>query len=152
MAALSLKARALRYLSQREHSRLELQRKLARHTEEPDALDALLDELVAKGWLDSQRFAESLIHRRANKLGTSRILAELKQHALAPDLLSQAQLVLKESELARAQAIWQKRFGEPAETPQERAKQIRFMLTRGFSHSIISQVLKHPIDGEETES
>lgn len=150
MTVLSLKARALRYLSQREHSRVELQRKLARHTEEPDTLDALLDELEARGWLDSQRFADSLIHRRANKLGASRILAELKQHAIGPDLLGQAQQVLQESEMARAQTVWQKRFGESANSTQERAKQIRFLQNRGFSHDIISQVLKYRIGHEES--
>ncbi|WP_424192512.1 recombination regulator RecX [Ampullimonas aquatilis] len=150
MVVPSLKARALRYLSQREHSRLELRRKLARHTEEPDTLDALLDELETRGWLNSQRFAESFIHRRANKLGTSRILAELKQHAIGPDLLGQAQQALQGSEMARAQAVWQKRFGESASSAQERAKQIRFLQNRGFSHDIISQVLKYRIAHEES--
>ena len=54
--SLSVKGRALRYLSQREHSRLELERKLARHVADlpdtelfaPDlagALEFSLDEL-----------------------------------------------------------------------------------------------------------
>jgi regulatory protein len=65
MRQLSLKARALRYLSMREHSRLELGRKLARYAEEGDDIEALLDFLEKNNWLSQERFAESLIHRKA---------------------------------------------------------------------------------------
>ena len=58
---LSLKGRALRYLSQREHSRLELSRKLARYAEDTDDVDALLDLLEKNNWLSQERFAESLV-------------------------------------------------------------------------------------------
>ena len=62
---ISLKSRALRYLSAREHSRSELARKLARHAAESDNLDALLDELEAGKFLSEERFAESLVNRRS---------------------------------------------------------------------------------------
>ena len=51
----SLKGRALRLLSGREHSRLELERKLAPFEEEPGSLAAALDELQAKGFISEQR-------------------------------------------------------------------------------------------------
>src|SRR5690606_41510001 len=79
---LSLKARAIGLLSRREHSRTELARKLAPHCEDPAELESLLNELEAGNWLSQQRFAESLVHRRAPKLGTRRVLQELRQHGL----------------------------------------------------------------------
>ena len=69
----SLKGRALRLLAQREHSRAELQRKLAAHEETPGELAQALDELQAKGFIDEQRVIESVIHRRAARLGASRV-------------------------------------------------------------------------------
>jgi regulatory protein len=64
----SLKARALRHLAAREHSRAELAAKLARFVtdeDEPGAVERVLDELAAKGFIDEARVAESLLHRRA---------------------------------------------------------------------------------------
>ena len=70
---LSLKGRALRYLSAREHSRAELERKLASHEEEPGQLARVLDELLAKGFISEQRVAESVVNRRAPRMGSLRI-------------------------------------------------------------------------------
>ncbi|RZF27800.1 recombination regulator RecX [Paraburkholderia sp. UYCP14C] len=138
----SLKARALGYLSRREYSRAELARKLKPYVEETDSLDTVLDSLEAENWLSDSRFAESLVHRRASRLGTSRILGELKQHALNPALVEEASAQLRETELARAQAVWRKKFGQLPQTPAERAKQARFLASRGFSGATIGKILK----------
>ncbi|MGF6510480.1 recombination regulator RecX [Paraburkholderia sp. 32] len=140
--ARSLKARALGYLSRREYSRADLARKLKPYVEETDSLDTVLDALQAENWLSDSRFAESLIHRRASRLGTSRILGELKQHALNPALVEEASAQLRETELARAQAVWRKKFGQLPQTPAERAKQARFLASRGFSGATIGKILK----------
>src|SRR5450830_358643 len=66
---ISLKGRALRYLAMREHSRAELERKLAPHEEVPGELAQALDELQARGFIDEQRVIESLLYRRASRLG-----------------------------------------------------------------------------------
>ena len=71
---MSLKARALRYLAAREHSRLELARKLSAYAQESDNVERLLDELEAAKFLSEQRFSESLVRRRAERYGNSRIL------------------------------------------------------------------------------
>jgi regulatory protein len=140
--ARSLKARALGYLSRREYSRAELARKLKPYVEETDSLDTVLDSLETENWLSDSRFAESLVHRRASRLGTSRILGELKQHALNPSLVEEASAQLRETELARAQAVWRKKFGQLPQTPAERAKQARFLASRGFSGATIGKILK----------
>nr|WP_205803720.1 recombination regulator RecX [Burkholderia sp. Ac-20365] len=140
--ARSLKGRALGYLSRREYSRAELSRKLEPYAEEGDSIDTLLDSLESEGWLSNSRFAESLIHRRASRMGAGRIVNELKRHAVGQTLVEEVSAQLKETEMARAQAVWRKKFGTLPETPNERAKQARFLATRGFSQGIIGKILK----------
>lgn len=146
---LSLKARALRLLGNREHSRLELQRKLAPHALEPVELDALLDDLQAKGFISEQRVVESLIHRRAGKLGAARIRQELQQKGLAPETVSRAVAELQVSELARAHAVWVRKFAQqpdathsPEQATAERARQVRFLAARGFAGDTIRRVVR----------
>jgi regulatory protein len=102
----------------------------------------VLDALEAENWLSDSRFAESLIHRRSSRLGTSRIIGELKQHAVDQTLVEEASAQLRETELARAQSVWRKKFGQLPETPAERAKQTRFLASRGFSGATIGKILK----------
>lgn len=142
----SLKARALQYLSAREHSRVELARKLARHAEEGDDIEALLDSLEGAKFQSDQRFTESLVHRRAGRFGTSRILAELSQHRIDPDSLSELKARLNGDESVRALEVWRKKFGQPPMDAQERAKQIRFLAQRGFSSRSISAVLRGDVE------
>jgi regulatory protein len=139
---LSLKARALRFLSMREHSRLELKRKLARHAEEGDDIDALLDFLEKNNWLSQERFAESLIHRKASRYGNSRVMAELQSHGVNGEALTELKSGLAESETARAVEVWQRKFGTVARDAAERSKQMRFLMARGFSSSAVRAALK----------
>ena len=62
---LSLKGRALRYLAAREHSRVELQRKLEPFEETPGSWPTCWTCSQAKGFIDAQRVIESVVHRRA---------------------------------------------------------------------------------------
>ena len=146
--ALSLKARALRFLSMREHSRLELGRKLARYAEEGDDVGALLDFLEKNNWLSQERFTESLVHRRAARFGNSRIMAELQSHGVGGDALKEIKSGLADTELARARELWERRYGTVATDPAERNKQIRFLMQRGFSQRAVFTVLKGEPDEE----
>ncbi|MDP2368711.1 recombination regulator RecX [Rhodoferax sp.] len=137
----SLKSRALRLLSTREHSRSELQSKLRPHAQSPDALAQVLDELQAKGFINEQRVLESVLHRRAVKLGVSRIRKELLAKGLEPAAISQAVNQLRESELARAREVWRKRFGKQPLDATERAKQMRFLASRGFCGDTIRRIV-----------
>ena len=137
---ISLKGRALRLLSMREHSRLELGRKLARHAQEGDDIDALLDALEAANWLSQQRFSEALIQRRAASYGNHRIVAELQSHGVSGD--SEQLANLAQHETVRCCAVWRKKFGSVAQDPQQRAKQIRFLMQRGFSQRAIALAIK----------
>ena len=139
---LSLKARALRFLSMREHSRLELGRKLSRYAEEGDDIDALLDLLEKNNWLSQERFSEALIHRRAARYGNSRIVAELQSHGVAGEALQELKAGLAEGETERACEVWRRKFGTVAADPHERNKQMRFLLQRGFSQRAVQAALR----------
>jgi regulatory protein len=139
---LSLKGRALRYLSQREHSRSELERKLARFEEEPGAIARALDDLQAKGFISEARVVESVIHQRADRMGALRLRQELQHKGIAPEAIAQAIADLRDTELPRARAVWQRRFGTPPADAKERARQMRFLLARGFSGAVVARVLR----------
>ena len=143
---LSLKARALRYLAAREHSRLELGRKLARHAQEDENVDAVLDWLEAQKFLSESRFAESLVNRRAARFGSARILQELQSHGLEESSMSGLRSTLLEGENERAWEVWKKKFGMPPDSPEVRAKQMRFLQQRGFSHGAIQYAINRARD------
>ncbi len=170
-APLSLKARAIGLLSQREHSRTELRRKLLRIEQQrirlaalaaadgtgegvkPGAdddiqaspteatIDTLLDALADDGYLSESRFVESRVHARAGRFGTQRIQQELAQHGLRMD--AELQDALRSTELERAREVWLRRFGpEPADEPSEQARQMRFLMARGFAADVVRRVLR----------
>lgn len=144
----SLKGRALRLLSGREHSRAELQRKLKSFEEEPGELATVLDELQAKDFISEQRVIESVIHRRSAKLGTARIRQELQSKGLDKEAVIDAVASLQSTELERARELWRKKFGEPATDPKERGKQMRFLAARGFGGDTVRRVLAGSHDDE----
>ncbi len=162
-APISLRSRALAWLAQRDHSRSELRRKLLRQArrqlqpdpaegaddeatagavEAPDPagqIDALLDWLEARGYLDEQRFTESRVRVREAGMGTRRIQMELAQHGLKLD--AQPLQALRDSELQRAQQLWQRKFGNTPLDARDRARQMRFLSGRGFAGEVIRRVL-----------
>jgi regulatory protein len=150
----SLRARALRYLARREYSRAELRGKLLPHVQ-ADAdfeqafnssghvnLDALLDDLIARGWLSDERASAQLVHAKRSRFGTQRIVHELRQRGIAEELISAALPELKDSELDAARVVWQKKFGTAPQDEKEKAKQVRFLQSRGFSLDSIFKVLR----------
>ena len=145
---------------QREHSRIELRRKLARHRQklaeraqasllegvapalpvpEEGEIDALLDWLASKDLLSVERFVETRIQARASRFGNLRIRQELAQHGV--DIDAQTAQQLKASEFDRARAVWLKRFGAPAADPAGRARQMRFLAARGFASDVVRRVV-----------
>ena len=137
----SLKGRALRLLSQREHSRLELERKLSAHETEPGTLAKALDELQARGFISEERVIESVVHRRGAKLGTARLKQELQAKGLSGEAVTEALEQLRSTELERAREVWARKFGESATDPKEKARQIRFMVSRGFAAEVVRKVV-----------
>lgn len=145
-AAPSLKGRALRLLSQREHSRAELERKLAKYEEQPGELSRALDELTAKDFISEARVVQSVLHQRAARHGAARVRQELLHKGIAPEAIAEAVASLQGSELDRAREVWRRRFDALPQDATQRAKQTRFLLARGFSGAVVSRVLRYDPD------
>ncbi len=149
-ASPSLKSRALRLLAQREHTRLELQQKLSPYEPAPDELNSVLDRLEQAGLINESRVLASVLYRRSAQRGAVRITNELQQKGVSPALIAQAEAELKTTEVSRARAVWQKKFGTVAATAQEHARQWRFMSGRGFDAGVVRQILSaHPGGDDE---
>ena len=137
----SLKGRALRLLSQREHSRKELEQKLKPHEETPGELAETLDFLAAKDFINEKRVVESVVNRRASKLGAARVRQELVAKGLPADDIAEAVDAMRFTEQDRAMQVWRKRFGTPPLDASERAKQVRFLVSRGFAPEVVRRVV-----------
>jgi regulatory protein len=138
----TLRERALSLLNRREHTRVELARRLEPHAEPDDDLTKLLDEFEQRGWLSDERYARMRANARAGKFGNSRIAHELRERGVAHDLIASTLFELEQSELARARAVWATRFGTLPGDARERARQARFLQQRGFGWEVIRAVLQ----------
>lgn len=145
---LSLKGRALRYLAAREHSRAELERKLAPHEETPGQLAQVLDDLEAKDFISEARVVESVINRRAAKLGASRIRQELQDKGLDAEIVDSAIAALRSTEIERARKVWSRKFDSPPGNSAEWARQSRFLASRGFGTEAIRKALSGQAESE----
>ena len=146
---LSLKGRALRYLSMREHSRVELTRKLSPYAEEPEEVEAVLNWLESSNFMSAERFSDSLVNRRSARFGNQRILAELQTHQLDSVEIQRVKEQLSETELERAVAVLHRKFPQAPADHEERMKQSRFLQQRGFSGKAIQQAMKMPREDAE---
>lgn len=144
MAGASLRGKALRLLALREHSRSELTRKLSPQADEAD-LDALLDHLVELDLLSDARFAHSYVRSHAARFGVQRLRSELVRRGIDEMLIEEAiTCETDQDELARARAIWKRKYASAPPDMKEWARQARFLQGRGFSTEIIRKLLKDP--------
>ena len=134
-----LKARALRYLVRREHSRDELARKLAPYAESNEILEGVLRELESRTQLSNERFAEERARWLARKYGAARIRHDLKTKGISEAASDRA--VAELDDMAKAKEILARKYREPATTREERAKRARFLQGRGFSSDIIRRLV-----------
>lgn len=140
----TLRERALGLLARREHSRAELTRKLETAGFAREEIGVLLDTFEAKNWLSDQRFAESYVADHRARAGSIKLAYDLRQRGVADSIIAGVLSDNRDSELERAQAIWQKKFGTAPSNAAEKAKHIRFMQSRGFSSEVIRQTMSNP--------
>ncbi len=141
-------SKALAMLSRRDMSRSEFIAKLvAAEYGKPEA-EAVADWCAAESFLNETRFAEGNARRLGAKYGARRVGATLKQKGVPEDVVAETVAALKESELARAQALWQRKFQQPANDSNERNRQIRYLQSRGFGFDVIKKVITGAIDEE----
>lgn len=140
----TLMTRAVAYLARREHSRLELAKKLARYLEDGqsyDEIDSVLDRLESKGLLSDERYARTRARVRSQRYGDRRVAMELKVQGVEADLVRDTIEAIEEPEIVRAMRLWERRFGEPASDHKERARQIRFLASRGFRMDTVMKIV-----------
>ena len=138
----------MQFLARREYSRTELHAKLLPHATPEDNIDAVLDELVKRGWLSDARAAEQMVRIRRSRFGVQRIAHELRQKGIAENLIDEALPQLKDTELEAAREVWQKKFGKMPQDTREKARQVRFLQSRGFALELIFKVLRLPVPSE----
>jgi regulatory protein len=136
-----LRARALRLLARREHTRAELARKLAAHAGEGETVAAVLDALVAKKQLSDERYAEERSRQLGRKYGAARIRHDLMSKGVEPATAERLAAESAASDFERARAILVRKYRSPATSAPERAKRMRFLQSRGFATDIIRRVL-----------
>lgn len=111
----------------------------------PDDTALLIDQLIEwlreREYLSDRRFVETRLRTRQGRFGVQRIQSELAQHGLS--LSEDERRELAQTELSRAHAVWVRKFGpEPPTDPSSQAAQARFLAQRGFSGSVVRQVLR----------
>ncbi|MEO8303388.1 MAG: regulatory protein RecX [Betaproteobacteria bacterium] len=147
-----LKARAIALLARREYSRTELRSKLLRSAEggdvDPLSVDAMLDDLAALGYLSDSRFATAVVRQKSGGYSKRAIGARLKASGVAPETVSQALAATEQDDEEAMVALWRKRFGTAPANDREKARQVRFLQSRGFSLSAVFRLLRNP-PGEE---
>lgn len=136
-----LRERALRLLARREHSRVELLRKLERAGFVRTDIDPLLDAFEAKNWLSDHRFAESYVADHRARAGSVKLAYDLRQRGVSDSVIESILGDNRDSELDRAREVWRKKFGVAPADAADKAKQMRFLQSRGFSSEVIRRAV-----------
>ena len=136
----SLRERALNLLARREHSRVELARKLAPHGD-PEEVAVFLDDLERENLLSNARYAESLAHTRAGRHGSLRLKADLRDKGVPESVISEVVGEAREYDLSAAREVWRKKFDPRPLDAAERARQMRFLAGRGFPAEVVRRVV-----------
>ncbi len=138
----SLRARAMRFLARREHSRAELRRKLGPKVVPGDDLEVLLDELARSGWLSDARFAEQSIRAKARRYGPLKLKHQLRERGVDDETIAAGFKAAGADGASHLQSIWASHFGSPPADDRERARQVRFLQGRGFALEEVFQFLR----------
>ena len=136
-----LRERALRLLARREHSRAELLRKLESAGFVRDDIAPLLDAFEAKNWLSDRRFAESYVADHRARAGSIKLAYDLRQRGVSDSIIESVLGDNRDSELDRAREVWRKKFEAPPVDAAEKARQMRFLQSRGFTSEVIRRAI-----------
>ena len=138
----SLRSQAIRLLARREYARAELEARLAAKGASRDDIVAVLDELAGLGYVSNERFARSFAEQKAGRYSRQRIASELKSKGVEADDIAAALASAGTEDASTLEALWQRRFGGAPADNREKARQVRFLQSRGFSLSAILGLLR----------
>jgi regulatory protein len=145
----TLRIRAMRMLARREYSRAELRSRLLPHAQPDEDVETVLEALEARGWLSDARAAEQMLQTRRSRFGSQRIAHEMRQKGIGEGLIAEALPQLREGELEAARTVWQKKFGSEPADAKEKARQVRFLQSRGFGLDTIFKVIRSTAEFEQ---
>jgi len=132
----------MRFLARREHTRVELRRKLVPRAQEGEDIDGLLDELAQKGWLSDARFAEQAARAKARRFGPLKLAHYLRSRGVGDEAIAAGLQRAGADGRSSLEAVWRTRFGAPPADERERLRQVRFLQGRGFAIDDIFRFLK----------
>ncbi|RTL52692.1 MAG: recombination regulator RecX [Rhodocyclaceae bacterium] len=142
MSQAELRGRAIRLLARREHTRVELARKLAPHGTAED-IEAVLNSLQDAGLQSDSRFAESYVRSYAERFGAAKLRQTLRTKGVDSGLVeTELAATALPDETERARTVWARKFGTAPTDAREWARQARFLQSRGFSTDVIRRILK----------
>ena len=125
---------AVYLLGRREHSSVELGRKLKQKGYAEDAIDGVLAQLQERGWQSDQRYADILVRQRLEAAyGPLKIYQDAQLKGLDKALVEQLLQDLDVDWQALAVQRYQRRFGtQPPADDKELARRQRHLAGRGF--------------------
>jgi len=136
---------ALRMLARREYSRAELEQRLIARGAEQHEVTPALDDLERRGYLSDARFAQMLVAQKAGRFGKRAIAQAMHVRRVEASAAAGAlDTVSTADEAADARALWARRFGAAPRDERERARQIRFLLARGYALAIAFDIVGRP--------
>jgi regulatory protein len=126
--------KAMDYLARREHGRTELIGKLTKFGFEADVADDAVTQLIDDGLQSDTRFAEAFVRSRIGQgKGPARIRAELREHGVIDGVTDTALAEAEQDWFELAIDVRLKKFGgEQPSDFKEKARQMRFLQSRGF--------------------
>jgi regulatory protein len=140
----TLKTRAVALLARREYARAELRERLLATGASREDVDRTLDELATLGFLSDSRFAGAVVRQRAGSYSRRAIADALKAKGVAGDTAREALAQSTIDDGTALAALWRRRFGKVPADDREKARQVRFLASRGFALSAILNLLRHP--------
>jgi regulatory protein len=139
----SLKAQAIRLLARREYPRVELEQRLMAKGGDREAVKDALDDLARTGLLSDVRYAEALVRQKAGGYSRHSIARILKHKGVDPQIVQEVlEPLAVEDDCEQARVLWMRRFGSLPTNDRERARQVRFLVSRGYSVDIALRVLR----------
>ena len=136
-----LRSYAFAVLTRKEYSKADLIEKLCLYAEHRDEVIDLVDELARENYQSDQRVAEIMLSSQKRKgKGPNQIKMKLKNKKIDTALIAEE---LKETNWAdQAYHLKVKKFGTAIEKdPKLKAKQIRFLMYRGFEMYAIMKAI-----------
>lgn len=144
---INLRQKAFELLARRDYAYHELSTKLLTYTQETTAIKQLLDELVAQDWINDDRFIKNFITRKATRYGPQKLKYLLQQKTHNQELVAENLKTIAIDELENARKVWLQKFkGHIATEQKDKNRQIRFLLSRGFSLNIIFKIINENVN------